>query len=96
MVGLSETAAPAVKDARWRRNPIDALNRREMEAKRLDAAPEADRRTLIRRAYLDLVGLLPTPAEVDAFVKDSSPNAYAQLIDRLLESPHYGERWGRN
>src|SRR5262249_33954162 len=67
----------------------------QLEKKGLEAAPEADRRTLIRRAYLDLTGLLPTPAEVDAFVNDPAPNAYDKLIDRLLESPHYGERWGR-
>ena len=88
--------APAVGDARWRRNPIDAFIRKAMEAKGLQPAPEADRRTLIRRAYLDLVGLLPPPAEVDAFVKDPSLKAYDNLVERLLASPNYGERWGRN
>ena len=86
---------PTVGDARWRRNPIDAFVRNMLDAKGLEPAPEADRRTLIRRVYLDLVGLLPTPAEVDEFVKNPSPNAYASLIDGLLASPHYGERWGR-
>ncbi|HXB70981.1 MAG TPA: PSD1 and planctomycete cytochrome C domain-containing protein [Candidatus Acidoferrales bacterium] len=88
--------APAVGDARWRRNPIDAFIRKAMDDKGLQPAPEADRRTLIRRAYLDLVGLLPPPAEVDAFVQDPSPKAYDNLIERLLASPNYGERWGRN
>jgi hypothetical protein len=88
--------APAVSDARWRRNPIDAFVRKTMDDKGLQPAPEADRRTLIRRAYLDLLGLLPPAAEVEAFVKDSSPKAYENLIERLLASPHYGERWGRN
>ena len=58
--------------------------------------PPADRRTLIRRAYLDLIGLLPTPEEVEAFVNDPSPNAWEKRIDQLLASPHYGERWGRH
>ncbi len=61
----------------------------------LDPAPQADRRTLIRRAYLDLTGLLPPPEAVEAFVKDPAPDAYGKLIDRLLASPNYGERWGR-
>lgn len=88
--------APAVVDARWRRNPIDAFINKAMDEKGLQPAPEADRRTLIRRAYLDLVGLLPPAAEVDAFAKDPSPKAYDDLIERLLASPNYGERWGRN
>ena len=86
---------PAVNDARWSRNPIDGFIKSQLDKKGLEAAPEADRKTLIRRVYLDLTGLLPTPAEVDAFVKDPAPNAYDQLVDRLLGSPHYGERWGR-
>ncbi len=87
--------APRVSDARWSRNPIDAFVREEMMKKGLEPAPEADRRTLIRRAYLDLVGLLPPAAEVEKFVNDPSPRAYENLIDRLLDSPRYGERWGR-
>jgi len=87
---------PAVSDARWSHNPIDAFIRSAQDKKKLEPAPEADRRTLIRRAYLDLVGLLPPAAEVDAFVKDPAPDAYEKLVDRLLASPHYGERWGRN
>jgi hypothetical protein len=87
--------APQVSDARWSRNPIDAFVRDMLAKKGLEPAPQADRRTLIRRAYLDLTGLLPPPAEVEKFVQDSSPKAYENLIDRLLASKHYGERWGR-
>ena len=89
------TPAPQVSDGRWSKNPIDAFVRAKHEEKGLTPAPVADRNTLIRRAYLDLVGILPTPAEVDAFVKDNSPRAYENLIDKLLASPHYGERWAR-
>jgi len=89
-------SVPAVADARWSRNPIDGFVRSMLDKKGLEPAPEADRRTLIRRAYLDLVGLLPPVAEVDAFVKDPAPDAYEKLVDRLLASPHYGERWGRH
>ncbi|HUE90371.1 MAG TPA: PSD1 and planctomycete cytochrome C domain-containing protein [Vicinamibacterales bacterium] len=89
-------AVPAVRDARWRRHPIDAFLYASLRAKRLAPSPRADRRALIRRAYLDLLGLPPTPVEVDAFVKDASPDAWPRLIDRLLASPHYGERWARH
>lgn len=88
-------AVPGVSDARWGRNPIDGFIRSAQIKKGLEVAPEADRRTLIRRAYLDLIGLLPPPEAVDAFVNDASPDAYEKLIDRLLASPNYGERWGR-
>jgi uncharacterized protein DUF1553/uncharacterized protein DUF1549/cytochrome c len=88
-------AAPSVSDPRWTRNPIDAFVASMQEKKGLVAAPQADRRTLIRRAYLDLIGLLPPPEAVEAFVKDPAPDAYEKLIDRLLASPNYGERWGR-
>jgi hypothetical protein len=88
-------ALPAVNDARWSANPIDAFVKASLDAKGLVPAPEADRATLIRRAYLDLIGLLPSPAEVAAFVKDPSPRAYEDLVDKLLASPHYGERWAR-
>src|SRR3989442_1345321 len=86
---------PAASDARWRRNPIDGFIKKTLDSKGLEPAPQADKRTLIRRAYLDLVGLLPPPADVDAFVKDTSPDAYDKLVDRLLASSNYGERWGR-
>jgi hypothetical protein len=86
---------PTVSDARFSKNPIDLFIRAKQEEKGLKPAPLADRNTLVRRAYLDLVGLLPTPAEVDAFVKDPAPNAYEKLVDKLLSSKHYGERWSR-
>jgi hypothetical protein len=87
---------PEVSDARWTKNPIDAFVKAAMNAKGLKPAPQADRATLIRRAYLDLIGLLPTPAQVQEFANDPSPRAYEELIDRLLASEHYGERWGRH
>jgi hypothetical protein len=86
---------PRVKDAAWVRNPIDAFILARLEGEGLKPSPEADRYTLIRRLSLDLIGLPPTPPEVEAFVHDSSPDAYEQLVDRLLTSPHYGERWAR-
>ena len=86
---------PSVSDNRWKQNPIDAFVAKTRDSKGLEAAPQADKRALIRRAYLDLWGLLPPVAEVEAFVKDTDPDAYKKLVDRLLESPHYGERWGR-
>ncbi len=73
-------------------HPVDAFIRQRLVAKKLRAAPEADRVTLIRRVTLDLIGLPPTPAEVDAFVNDTAPGAYERVVDRLLASPHYGER----
>ena len=82
-------------DERWAKNPIDTFVKASLDAKGLTPAPQADRATLIRRAYLDVLGLLPPPAEVDEFVNDPSPRAYSDLVDRLLSSPHYGERWGR-
>jgi len=86
---------PNVTDARWKANPIDAFIKKSLDQKGLQPGPRADRNTLIRRAYLDLTGLLPGPQDVDAFVNDPAPRAYEKLIERLLDSPHYGERWGR-
>ncbi|MCA9175524.1 MAG: PSD1 domain-containing protein [Planctomycetales bacterium] len=77
-------------------NAIDAFVLNRLQSNGLDFSQQADRRTLIRRATFDLLGLPPTPAEVEAFANDPSPLAYSRLIDRLLESPHYGERWGRH
>jgi len=77
-------------------NPIDAFIRFRLEHERLTPSPEAERATLIRRVYLDLAGLLPTPEQVAAFEKDRSPGAYGQVVDELLASPHFGERWGRH
>ena len=87
---------PKVVAEAWPRNPIDRFILARLEAEGLRPSPEADRPTLIRRLSLDLVGLPPTPAEVDSFVADPSPDAYEKLVDRLLASPHYGERWGRH
>ena len=77
-------------------NPIDAFLQSSMKAKGLAPSPRADRRTLIRRAYLDVLGLPPTPQQVEAFVNDTSPDAWPKLVDTLLASPHYGERWARH
>ena len=89
-------AVPKVKNSAWVKTPIDAFILEKLEAKGLFPALAADRRTLIRRATYDLIGLPPTPAEIAAFVADKSPNAFAKVVDRLLASPHYGERWGRH
>jgi hypothetical protein len=86
---------PAVKNAAWIRNPIDNFVLADLEKRGLQPAPEADRRTLARRLSLDLTGLPPAPADVEAFVNDRSPNAYELYVDRLLESPHWGEHRGR-
>ncbi|RIK74990.1 MAG: hypothetical protein DCC68_22010, partial [Planctomycetota bacterium] len=93
---LKVVEPPAVKNEAWPRTPIDRFVLAKLEEKGLRPNEPADRRTLVRRAYYDLIGLPPTPEEIDAFVKDDSPEAYRKLIDRLLESPHYGERWGRH
>jgi hypothetical protein len=83
---------PAVKKTAWVRTPIDAFVLALLEREKLAPSPDADRPTLIRRLSIDLTGLPPTPQEVDAFVADSDPNAYDKVVDRLLASPHYGER----
>ncbi len=90
-----EPVVPAVKDASRAKNPIDAFVLATLESKNMTPAPQADKQTLIRRAYFDLVGLPPTADEVAAFEADASPEAFAKVVDRLLASPHYGERWGR-
>src|SRR5262249_60778102 len=87
---------PTVKNTAWVRNAIDAFLAAEHEKLGLQPRPEASRSVLIRRVYLDLIGLPPTPEEIQAFVSDTSLDAYARLVDRLLQSPHYGERWGRH
>jgi hypothetical protein len=89
-------APPAVKLAGWCRTPVDRFILAKLESKGLRPNPAADRRTLIRRASFDLIGLPPTAEEVEAFVADRSPDAWAKVVDRLLASPHYGERWGRH
>jgi hypothetical protein len=88
-------ATPEVRNELWVRNPIDAFVLARLEREGLHPAPEADKVTLLRRLSLDLIGLPPTIAEVDAFLADQSPDAYEKHVERLLRSPHYGERWGR-
>jgi hypothetical protein len=88
-------ALPAVKNSGWCRNPIDTFILARHEAEGLSPSPEADKITLIRRLSLDLIGLPPSIPDVDAFVADTREDAYARLVDRLLDSPQYGERWGR-
>lgn len=90
-----KSAPPAVKQAGWARNPIDYFILARLEAEGLAPSPEADQATLIRRVTLDLIGLPPTPAELQAFLADRRPGAYERLVERLLDSPHYGERWAR-
>ncbi|MDB6121668.1 MAG: Protein of unknown function (DUF1553)/Protein of unknown function (DUF1549)/Planctomycete [Pedosphaera sp.] len=92
----SDPEVPKIKNKSWSKTPIDCFILAKLEEKKLSPAPQADKRTLIRRATFDLIGLPPTPDEVDAFLKDSSPDAFAKVVDRLLASPHYGERWGRH
>src|SRR5205085_10355869 len=80
----------------WPRTPIDHFVLARLEAKGLRPSPAADRHTLIRRVTFDLIGLPPTPEEIAAFEADRSPDAWEKVVDRLLASPHYGERWGRH
>lgn len=86
-------ALPEVGDQEWCRNPIDRFIRARLDEAGIEPSPEADRATLIRRLSLDLTGLPPTPEEVDAFLQDERSDAYGRLVDRLLASPRYGERW---
>lgn len=93
---FARVAPPSVKQRDWPINEVDAFILAKLEAKDLAPSPEADRRTLIRRVTIDLHGLPPTPEEIAAFVADDSPDAYERLVDRLLGSPRYGERWARH
>ncbi len=93
---MKDPPAPRVKNQAWVANPIDAFILHRLEQAGLEPAPPADRIALVRRVYYDLTGLPPTPREVDAFLHDNSPAAYERLIDRLLDSPRYGEQWGRH
>ncbi len=88
--------APAVKNAAWVKSPIDAFLLAELDKKGLAPVGDADRRTLIRRVSLDLTGLPPTGEEVEAFVADTKPDAFEKVVDKLLASPRFGERWGRH
>jgi hypothetical protein len=93
---LQTVTVPAVRNSSWVRGPIDHFILAKLEAKHLKPAPYADRRTLIRRLTFDLIGLPPTSQEIDSYLADTSPNAYEKVVERLLASPHYGERWARH
>jgi hypothetical protein len=93
---IARVAPPAVKQVGWVRNPIDAFVLARLEAAGLMPSAEADRYTLIRRVYLDLIGLPPTTQEAEAFVNDHSSDAYEKVVERLLANPHHGERWARH
>ncbi len=93
---LRRPPVPAVSAKDWALTPVDSFILATLERRGLSPSPEADRRTLIRRLTFDLIGLPPTPGEIDRFIHDPNPNAYDALVDRLLASPHYGERWGRH
>lgn len=93
---ITRPQTPAVQNDRWLRNDIDAFVLARLDAHGIAPSPEADRYTLIRRLYLDLLGLPPDPKDVDSFISDRSPNAYRKLVSKLLQSPHFGERWGRH
>ena len=93
---ISNPTPPAVTDRDWSENPVDQFIRAKLEVKGLKPAPPADRRTLIRRVYFYLIGLPPAPEAVEAFVNSRSPHAYEALVDELLASPRFGERWARH
>ena len=93
---IHQPKVPATKRKDRARTPIDAFLVASMAKKKLSFSPDAEKVTLLRRACFDLIGLPPTPAQVEAFLADTAPDAYEKLIDRLLDSPHYGERWGRH
>jgi len=94
-IAPARASLPKVKNTKWPRNGIDFFVMERLEKEKLKPSPQADPAILIRRLSLDLTGLPPTPAEIDEFVADKSPLAYERLVDRLLASPHYGERWAR-
>jgi mono/diheme cytochrome c family protein len=93
---VADPPLPKIKDASWAKTTVDHFILAKLEQEKLRPAQAADRRQLIRRATFDLIGLPPTPEEIDGFVKDDSANAFAKVVDRLLASPHYGERWARH
>jgi hypothetical protein len=92
---LKKVEIPAVTDSNWVATPVDSFILAKLEANHMKPAAPADKHALLRRATYDLIGLPPTPEEMDAFVNDPSPDAFAKVVDRLLASPQYGERWGR-
>ncbi len=93
---VQDPPVPEIPGDTWSRNQVDRFLLARMQGEGLTPAPEADRATLIRRLYFDLIGLPPKPEEIEAFVQDERPEAYELLVDRLLASPHYGERWARH
>jgi hypothetical protein len=93
---VREAAPPAVRSREQVQSPVDQFILARLEERGLKLSPAADRRTLLRRASFDLTGLPPTPEENAAFLADESPDAFARVVDRLLASPRYGERWGRH
>ncbi len=95
---VQDFAPPSVKQEAWIKSPVDRfiLAKLEEQQQNIAPAPQADKVTLLRRVTFDLIGLPPTPAEVDAFLQDDSPQAFEKVVNRLLDSPHYGERWGRH
>ena len=93
---VKRVAVPNVSNPGWCQTPVDNFILAKLDENGLKPSPPADKRTLIRRATFDLIGLPPTPEEVQDFVNDDSPDAFAKVVDRLLASPHYGERWGRH
>src|SRR5579863_1153160 len=96
LLPVKHQAVPAVKNQAWVKNPIDAFVLAKLEEKNLTPNPPADRVTLLRRATIDMTGVPPTPEETQQFLNDKSPNAYEKIVDRLLSSPAYGERWARH
>jgi hypothetical protein len=93
---VKRVAPPPTQDAAWVRNPIDAFILARLEKEHLKPSSAASKETLLRRVSLDLTGLVPSPGEIRDFLADTSPDAYERVVDRLLASPHYGERWGRH
>jgi mono/diheme cytochrome c family protein len=93
---VASTTLPKVREAEWLQQPLDAFVLARQEMEKVHHAPPAERTTLLRRLSLDLIGLPPTPEEVEAFLADAGPDAVERLVDRLLVSPHFGERWGRH
>ena len=91
-----EPPLPSVQNNAWVQTPVDQFVLAKLESQEIKPVSASNKRTLLRRAHFDLTGLPPTPEELDAFVADTSPNAFAKVVDRLLESPHYGERWAHH
>jgi hypothetical protein len=93
---VNKPKKPLVRNRAWVKTPVDAFVLAKLEAKGLKPSPAADKTTLLRRATFDLTGLPPTPEEAAAFLADNSPKAFEKVVDRLLASPHYGEKWARH